>query len=348
MPTLCLPILLFASAVTAEERLEKPPPHVNPSLRQHFERGGRLEEIGFFEEAETEYLAALRVASGASRISVSEALQRIRDAQRKISSTEADRRSNVHFKLGEELFGQGQYTEALAAFERAYNEANSLEVRAQAQAAIVRVLQEKNSFWQGLYEDWLLPAWKAFIILVASVAVILPLRLLIYRLLASVGHFLARFSKRIEIADFEDMTQTGFGKGFPALIRSIYQYRQQLPIMHQGSELVTYTRPGQTGQPVMGSRKYEDFSEIKLDIAGVSVPELLGKITRLLWPPRYSISGAVYQDNDATRVFASLAKHNGTIEYWDLALSDNRTGGAMAFDAAYRIINAIIRDWERH
>lgn len=347
MSSLCLPILLFASAVTAEERSEKLPPHVNPSLRQHFERGARLEEAGFLKEAEAEYLAALGAAGRASKASITAALQRIREAQRKIGSSESDRRSNAQFKLGEELLKQRQYAEALAAFERAYNEADSPEVRARAQDAVVRVLEEKNSFWQGLYDDWVLPTEKAFIVLLGSVAILLPARHIIYRLLGYIGHFLARFSKRIEVADFEDVTRTGLGKAFPALIRAIYHYRQELPIMHQGSGLVTYTRPEHAAQPIMGSRQYEDFSEVKLDIAGISVPELLGKVMRLICPPHYSIGGAIYRYNDEMRVVASLAKYNGIIEYWDLALSDHHTGEAMAFDSAYRIIDAIIRDWER-
>jgi tetratricopeptide (TPR) repeat protein len=346
---IALLILLTAVDLTAAQAPRRVPSGTRETIDQHLERGAGLEKIGLYKEAEAEFLAALAVASPAARGQIAEALQRVREAQRSAESAKADQRSDKHFQLAEELQRQGQYDEAMAEFQRAYNEADSPEARARAQAAVLRVLEEKNSFWQRLIRDWLVPAAKAVVLLAASVLLLLPGLRIIYRILGLVGRSFARFSKRIELADFEDTTDTGFGKGFPALLRALYHERQQLAqraLTLRGSGIVTYRRE-HAADPIMGSRKYEDFSEMKLDIAGVAVSELLAKLTRLLFQPYYSVSGVVYRYNNEVRAAATLAKYNGVLEHWDFTLSDGQPGGPIPSDPAYQLINAIITDWEQ-
>jgi tetratricopeptide (TPR) repeat protein len=347
--SLVLLLFLAASAAAGGQPSRELHPLTKDPVRQHLERGVALEGIGLHKEAEAEYLAALADADTAVRSQIIEGLQRVREAQRSAESAKADERSDKQFQLGEELQRLGRYDEALEAFRRAYNEADGPEARARAQAAVGRTLEEKDSFWQRLIQDWLIPGAKAVLLLASSVLFLLPALRLIYWILGLMGRSLARFSKRIEVADFEDTTDTGLGKGFPALFRALYRERQQLAqrgLTLQGSGIVTYRRE-HAALPIMGSRKYEDFSEIKLDIAGVAVSELLGKITRLLFQPCYLVSGTVYRYNNEIRAASTLAKYNGVLEHWDFTLSDGQPGGPIPTDSAYQVIHAIIRDWER-
>lgn len=338
---LALLIFLAVVSVAAAHSPRSVAPTVRDSVRDHVGRGAILEKIGFYKEGEAEFLAALAKAGPAEISQIAKALQRVSEARRNAESVQTAATSEKYFQLGEQLEKQGYYDQALAAFERTLDAANSPRAQARAQAAIAHVLDAKNSFWQEYIKDWLKPAAKFFLTLVGVY--------LLYKVLSFIGRWLARFSKRIEVADLDDSTDTGFGKGFPALLRNLYEERKQLAqqsVMLPGSGILTY-RSLQVTLPVMGSPKYEHFSEIKLNVAGVEVSEFLRKAARLLWQPRYSVNGTIYRYGDEIRAATTLAKYNGVVGRWNFTLWDGQPGGPLPQDSAYQVIDAILKDWER-
>lgn len=346
---LLLSFLLAASYTAAGQSLSKSHQVPDDTIHQHIERGIALERIGLYTQAEAEYLAALAVADPAARMKIAEGLERVRKAQLLAETAKADRQSEKNFKLGEELQRRRQYDQAIQAFQRAYNQAGSAQVQAHARVALVHAIEDKNSFWLQLVQNWAMPAAKVVLLLAASVLLLVPALRFFYWALGFIGHLAARYSKRIEVADFEDTTDTGFGKGFPALLRTLYYERQQIArpdIALVGSGIVTY-RQEDAAFPIMSSSRYEDFSEVKLNVAGMEVSGLMGKATRRLFQPYYSLEGAIYRYNNEIRATAKIAKYNGVVGQWELILSDSKPGGAIPSDSAYQLIDAIIRDWRQ-
>lgn len=333
-------LVLAALAAAAEQPSRKLHPAAEDPVRQHLARGVALEKVGLYNEAEAEYLAALAVADPAAMTQITEAVHRVREAQQSAESAKADERSDKYFQLGEELQKQGQHNEALDAFGRAYNEASSPKVRARAQAALVRVIEEKNSFWQQYIQDWLKPT-------LVKVLIVLLLTYLLYRGLGFIGRLLARFSKRIEVSDFDDPTDSGFGKAFPAILRAAYQQYGRLSKRSPtqlGSLLLAYRGEPAT-LPLMGQRRYQDFSEIALDLPGVEASKVLSKIAGLLQQPYYTVGGAVYRLGEEIRVTSTLAKYNGDEVWSDSVLWSGPGTDVRPGSAAYEIIAAILQDW---
>lgn len=342
---LALLIFLAVVSVAAAQPPRPMPSTARDSVREHVKRGAALEKIGFHGEAEAEFLTALAAASPAEISQITEALQRVREARKRAESVQTAETSEKYFQLGQQLEKQGHYDQALAAFQRALETANSPQAQVSAQAAIAHVLEAKDSFWHKYTEEWLKPAAKGFLSLVG----VYLLYKILYKILSFIGPWLARFSKRIEVADFDDSTDVGFGKGFPALLRTLYEERKQLAkqsVTLPGSGVLTY-RSLQVTLPVMGSPEYEDFSEIKLDVAGVQASKFLRKAARLLWQPRYSVNGTIYRYGNEIRAVTTLAKYNGVVERWNFALWDGQPGGPLPPDSAYQVIDAILKDWEQ-
>lgn len=338
--SLVLLLLLAASVAAAEQPSRILRPLAEDPVRRHLERGVALEEIGLHKEAETQYLAALTVAGPAARTQITKALQRVREAQRNAESAKAGQRSDKHFQLGEEFQKQGRYEKALEAFQRAYNEADSPEDRARAQAAVVRVLEEKKSFWQQYIQDWLKPT-------LVKVLILSLFTYLLYQGLRFTGRFLARFSKRIEVSDFDDSTDSGFGKAFPAILRAAYQQYERLakPSSTPLGSLLLAPRGESATLPIMVLERYQDFLEIGLAVPGIEVSKLLSKMARLLQQPYYTVSGAVYRLGEEIRVTTTLAKYNGVEARRDSILWSGPGANVRPARVAYEIIVAILQDW---
>jgi len=331
-------VLLIAGYVGAALATQQVSSPISQEVQERLERGVALENIGFYEEAEAEFLAALAAAESTSTAQVTEALQRVREAQSTAETDRQDQSSQKYLDLGEALQKEGHFGEALEALRRAYDEANSLETQARAQAAIASVLNAEDSWWEFTQDC---------IELVAKLFLILPGLYILYKTLGFIGWVVARFSKRIEVARFDDTTDTGLGRGFPALLHTLYHDRKQLadwdPTL-PGSGIVTYRGESVT-QPIMGSPRYEDFSEIKLEVGGVAVSQLLSKAVSLVRQPHYSVSGVVYCCGNEVHAAVTLTKYNGILEQWDFTLWNDKLSRPALVDSAYQVINAIIKDW---
>ena len=327
-------VLAASSAAAGRQARTSQRPAGDPS-RQHFEHAVALERIGLYKEAETEYATALEAASSEATPQILEALQRVRNAERSAISAEADQQSDNELRLGAQLQKKGQDDEALAAFQSAYKEASSQEARERAATAFVGLVERKHSFWQQYIQDWLKPLIVKIVILFLSVY-------LLYQILGFIGRSRARFSRRIEVLDFDDSTDSGFGKAFPGILRASYQ--RYAALTKQSTALLAY-HSGPATLPVMVPLRYHDFSEISLNVGGIEASKLLTRAARLLWRPYFTVSGAIYRLGEEIRVTSAIAKYNGTELRRDSVLWGGGGTNLGPRGAAYEIIATILREW---
>jgi tetratricopeptide (TPR) repeat protein len=289
--TFALSLLLAASVAAAIEKLPRESRQsAQETAREHLARGAALERISLYKEAEAEYLAALAAADPTATTNIADAMQRVRQTQQAAAFAQADERTDNYFQLGQELQRRGQYGEALVNLQRAYEEAHGLEARSRAKAAVVRVLEEKNSFWQQYIQEWFKPAFIKIVLILLVIGAF-------YCGGGLVGRLLARFSRRIEVPDFDDATDSGFGKAFPAILRTAYQQYGRLARRsptHLGPVLLVY-RGAPATLPLMVPPRYQEFSEIELNVLGIEASKLLSNVVRLLRRPYYTVTGAVYR-----------------------------------------------------
>ena len=335
-------IVLAAASLAAAPGAHSAAQSNRVSLQRHLRRGMELEKIGFYSEAEAEFLAALADAEPPETPQITEALHRVREAHLRAEAAKVPEGSEKYFQLGSQLELQRHYDEALAAYQRALEAANTPQTQDRAKAAIARVVESKHSFWEQYNSDWLQSFYKVLLTLFGA--------WILFKILGFLGRKLARFSRRIEVADFADSTDTGFGKGFPALLRTLYDDRQELAqagMTLRISGISPYRSP-KIDLPLMGSATYEDFSYMKLQVAGVEMSDFLRKAGRLLRQPRYTVTGTIYRYGDEIRATTTLARYNGVLGRWNFALWNNQNGGPLPSDCAYEVIETIVRDCERH
>jgi len=328
------------------------------TVQGHLKRAAALEQIGFYKEAETEFLAAFIGSSTSESAQITKDLQRVREAAKAVESARSDQNSAKFIALGKALEEDNHYDQALTAFQRAYNAADSKEAQALARASVNRVLNEKESWWEKYIRAWALPGLIKLVFGLPGVIGKFALGLLgviglyvflsfVYSRLDAFGKRRAEHSNRIEVAEFDDTTDSGFGKAFPAVLNTVYeeyQNRAQRSSSHIGSVLLAY-RGSPATLPVMGSPKYEEFSEIKLSLSGVDVSELFRKMNRLLRQPYYTVAGAIYRLDQEIRSAARLTKYNGRVDRWDRPLWSGPGSTTRPSSLAYDIIATILDDW---
>jgi hypothetical protein len=319
----------------------KEPPAVLDPGRQYLDNGTVLESRGLLKEAEAQYSSAM--------MSRDPAVQQM--AQAGLARTHALQELNLvqtDLHLGRAFEDAHQFDRALAAYERAFREGKD-EQREAARLSVLRVLQARESFYERYLRGWVHPWLTKFSLSVLGLVVLYVLLKLLYGALKGVGSWIGSRSNRIEISDFEDSTDTGLGKGFPAVLRTVYRDRQMLAESTSTSRggLALAFRSSQSGpQPVMGSATYETFSEFKLDLAGVEVSELLHKIERIVCKPHYQVGGVIYRQGDIMRAAVSLSRYNTKeVMRWDFAVTAQQGGLTTLTDPMYEIIDAILRDW---
>jgi len=328
------------------------------TVPEHLKRAAALEQIGFYKGAETELLAALAGSSASESLQITKNLQRVREAAKTAESVHSDQNSEKFIALGKALEENKRYDQALTAFQRAYNAAASEEAQALARTSINRVLEEKESWWEKYIKAWALPGLIKFVFGLAGVIGKFALGLLgaiglyvflsfAYSRLDAFGKRRAEHSNRIEVGEFDDTTDSGFGKAFPAVLHTVYeeyQNRAHRSSSHIGSVLLAYRGTPAT-LPVMGSPKYEDFSEINLILPGLDVSEFFRKVDRLLRQPYYRVGGAIYRLDQEIRSAARLTKYNGQVNRWDRPLWSGPGSTTRPASLAYDIIATILDDW---
>ncbi|HTV53312.1 MAG TPA: hypothetical protein VMI06_00180 [Terriglobia bacterium] len=340
--------LLFTIQSTPLAGVRHPSLAADPaaSARRRLDNAVALERLGLYKESESEYLGAMTSAKPAVRLEAEAGLARAHAEERR-------RLAQTDLGLGKAFENAHELDQALAAYESAYRDGGSHE-RAEALEFVQRVLNARTSFWENYVRAWAWPWLVRLGIVVIGLLVLLVVGYGILRLLRALGGWVGSISRRIEIADFEDTTDTGLGKGFPALLRTVYRERQflgQLPPAYYGG-LVFAPRPRPAHsppQPVMGSAAYETFSEIDLTLAGIKVSELLNRLERLVKQPRYLIGGVIYRCGDEVHSAVSLTKYNKVeMNRWDFILRREQGAGPMLIDPIYEIIDFILSDWRRN
>jgi len=312
---------------------------VDPA-RQHLDNGTVLERRGLLNEAEAQYLSAMTTRDPAIRQQAEEGLARTHGQQEQ-------RLVQVDLDLGKALEEAHELDRALTIYERAFRESKG-EEHETARQAVLRVLEARGSFCEGYVRTWLKPWATKFLIGLLGLFVFYLFLKLLYKILKGAGGWIGSRSNRIEVADFEDSSETGLGKGFPAVLRTVYRDRQVLAqpsSASYGGPALAF-RPGQSNLPVMGSATYETFSEIKLELAGIEVSELLSRVEKLLFRPRYLVGGCIYRYGHEMRADVTLSKYNiREMARWDFGLAAQRGGFTTLTDPMYEIIDAILRDW---
>ena len=310
------------------------------SARQHLDNATALERLGLLKESEAQYLSAMSSEDPDLRRQAEMGLARAHDEeQRQLARTDRE--------LGKALEESHQLDQALAAYEGAFREGKDNE-REAARQSVLRVLGARESFWERYIRTWAWPWLVKFIISAAGLVTLYLLLKLLYAVLRGIGKWLGSLSSRIEIADFDDTTDTGLGKGFPALLRTTYWERQLLaqpaPALLGGVAVAFHS--SEWDLPVMGSADYETFSEIDLKLAGIKVSELLGRVERLILQPRYRIGGVIYRGGNEVRSAVSLSKYNkAEMSRWNFVLALQDGAAPTLSDPIYEIIDLILRDW---
>lgn len=310
------------------------------SARQHLDNATVLERLGLLKESEAQYLSAMASEDPDVRQQAEVGLARAhKEEQQQLARTDTE--------IAKALEESHQLDQALTAYERAFRNGKGAD-RDAAQQSILRVLRARESFWERYVRGWAWPWLVKFgISVVGLVALYLFLKLL-YRMLRVLGQWRGSASRRIEIADFEDTTDTGLGKGFPALLRTTYWERQLLaqPAPASLGGVAVAFHPSEWDLPVMGSADYETFSEIDLELAGIKVSELLGRVERLILQPRYRIGGVIYRGGNEVRSAVSLSKYNkAEMSRWDFVLALQDGAVPTLSDPIYEIIDFVLKDW---
>jgi hypothetical protein len=324
-------------------------PRLGPisTTQEHLKSAAALEGIGFYKESEAELLAALVGANASERSEIAKELQRIREIEKGIETARSDQNSSQYLTLGDALERDGHFDQALMAFQRAYGFATSVKAQALAQESISRVLSKKESFNEKYIRGFVPPMFVKFVLGVLEAIGLCLLLWFLYSVVEALGKRYATHSNRIEVAEFDDTTETGLGKAFPAVLHAVYeeyQNRVQRGRSNIGATLLAY-RSGEATLPVMGSPKYEDFSEIKLDLPGIDVSELLRKLNRLIRRPYYTVGGVIYRLGEEIRSTAKLTKYNGNVNRWDRSLWGGPGSSSRLTGLAYDIIAGILNDW---
>lgn len=308
------------------------------TLQQHLDNAALLERAGLNGEAEAEYLAALAVANPSARSQIVDALQRVQNAQLSALANEADHRSEKQLQIGKDFERHGQFDSALAAFQRAYREAGTQGAQTSAQVAIGDVLSRQHAFWNQYVRDWLEPVAIRILLLVLAA-------LLLYWAARNIGRLRARYSRNIEILEFDDATDTGFGKAFPLILRTAYEQVLRVTATRVHSGLSAFRRPADL--PIMVPPRYETLPEIGLSIAGVETSTLIRSLARLLQRAHFTVRGVVYRSGQEIRVASSVAQYNGAeLEVRsDSVLWKGPGHVAAPQSAAYEVIAAILVHW---
>lgn len=153
-----------------------------------------------------------------------------------------------------------------------------------------------------------------------------------------------RSSTLAVIADFEDGTTTGLGKGLPALIRTLYREQQEFQSTSPGgSVLVPYPVAG--GLPVLSAPAAEtDFTWAGLSVASTPLKAVLARWSAAWHAPWSTTTGTIYQLGQDVRLSVTIATHGRRSVAWDASLQD---GVNPPRDAAYRVLFTIVDYWER-
>jgi tetratricopeptide (TPR) repeat protein len=337
---------LFAAPAYSQKQIKTTNSSVDDSADSHVVRAQALERNGFYREAEAELLSAL---TRANRTEIPKLVDELKNAQADLSRAEAERRAEdaqKNLRLAEAMEGAKEYDRAIAAYEKSYSTSNDEAVQVYAKASIERVIAKKKSAWFRYGQEWAVPAvFKIALGFLGAFGLYFLLRL-VYAGLSSVGRSRGRRSQVIEIREFADTTDTGMGKGFPEILRNVYEDYQEIAEQREleDSVLLTY-RADPATMPVIGSSKYEEFSEIKLSIAGLEVSELLSKMDRLVRQPRYTIDGAIYRVGSSVLSSGSLRRGKANVSRWNSVISGNDTNVEGPISLAYEIIAVILEDW---
>lgn len=341
LPVAALTLSLRASlAFGAVQPAQKPQSALNPA-RQQLDTATAFERQGLLNEAAAQYSSAMTSDDPAVLQMAEAGLVRTKMLQQ-LKLAQAD------LQLGKTFEDAHQLDRALAAYGRAFLEGRN-EEREAARQSILRVFRSRESFHELYFRGWVIPWLTKVSLGVLGVVILYVLLKILYWALKWAGRLIGSQSNRIEVADFEDSTDTGLGKGFPAVLRTVYRDRQLLSqsasVSSTGVALTFHSK--QSGpDPVMGSAAYETFSEIKLKLAGVEVSELLQRLEKLVWKPHYTISGVIYRLGGEVRAAVTLSRYNTReMGRWDFSMMAQEEGMTALTDPMYEIIDVLLRDW---
>ena len=307
----------------------------------------QLEDAGLRAEAAAEALRALPDASAGERARYIALLSRIRDENR--ASDDARRKSefSARMAIADELSRRGLQDEARRLYVSAAEGAPTVEERLRALNAAkdttaVRIIDGESGerIWNGtraLVDNGAAALLVAAVLAAGWMFVGRPA-------LAALESRRQQISNRAIVRDFQDGTNTGLGKGLPALVRTIYREQQEFQAVSPGgSVLVPYHVPG--GLPVLSAPAAEsDLSWVGLSVAGTPVKDVLARWSAAWHAPWSTTAGTIYQLNGDTRVSVSIETYGQPPVAWDSSLQE---GVNPPRDAAYRVLFTILDQWER-
>jgi hypothetical protein len=330
-----------AQSVSTTPPSTAPPRVATPLLAE------QLEQAGLSTEAASEAVRALPTASPEDRERYIALLNRIRDRN---AASDLQRRNGEFSKrmaLGDELLRRGLQEDARREYVSAAENAATDQQRDRALSAADRT--RRVSMIDGGSGDRVRSALRGIlengVAAIVVTAILGTLWLLAGRpSIAAVKSVRQRFSKRAVIADFEDDTTTGLGKGLPALIRTLHREQQEFQATSPGgSVLVPYPVPG--GLPLLSAPAAEtDFTWAGLSVGGAPLKAVLARWSAAWHAPWSTTTGTIYQAGQDVRLSVTIATHRQQSVGWDASLQD---GVNPPRDAAYRVLFTIVDQWER-
>jgi hypothetical protein len=303
-------------------------PKTAPPSERLLNAGEILEYAGFLDEAAVAYADAARVDDGKHRTAIQQALTRIRTK----SNDRATTLGAAYLDLGTKLRAHQDDSQATDAFQKALTHGDA-KTRESATRHLGEIAQRQSTAWHRYMTSWSVP----FLVKAALICVGL---LLVWLVLWAMGSAVALVSRRVDVDAFRDTTGVKLWEGFPVLLRSTLT-----SAINALQKPTTEYRPALGKIPLIATRPAVQLPEVAVSIAGVQLGNVLHYFQRLVFRPRYSIEGTVYETDNSVRMALSLFKRSRPLQAWDVALSDPKSPQVSMEDCAYMVIHAILDDW---